>query len=68
MSIEIKSELVPFCKAQRFREGGRLHKNVRIYLQSKDEDRFNQIASVEYELHPTFKDRCRTSTNRIKKF
>ncbi|MFQ5641490.1 MAG: pYEATS domain-containing protein [bacterium] len=68
MNLEIKSEIVPRSKPQRFREGGRLHRNVRIYLQSSREEELDKIESVQYELHPTFRDRFRTSSNRTRNF
>ncbi len=68
MNISIKSKIIPGSKPQRFREGGRLHRNVRIYLHSDDESDLDRIKSVEYELHPTFRDRYRHSDNRTKNF
>lgn len=68
MSISIKCDLVHNSRPQRFREGGRLHRNIRIYLQADDEAELDKITSVEYELHPTFKNRYRESSNRTRNF
>ena len=68
MKIEIKANIVPGSAPQRFREGGRWHQNVRIYLVSEDDADLDKIRSVEYVLHPTFRDRYRTSTNRTRNF
>ena len=62
MSFKIRSELVRNSEPMRFRRRGRLHHNVRIYLTSDDEDALNRIASVQYTLHPTFRERVRVST------
>lgn len=68
MNISIESSIVPGSKPQRFREGGRLHRNVRIYLHSDDESELDKIVSVQYVLHPTFKNRYRNSDNRTRNF
>lgn len=67
MTFEIKSELVPDVKGQRFRKGGRLYRNVRIYLEAVDDD-LDAIDSVQYELHPSFRQRIRVSENRAENF
>ena len=66
--LKINSEIVPGSKPQRFREGGRLHKNIRIYLDPANDADLDDIISVDYELHPTFKDRYRSSENRSRNF
>lgn len=63
MSIEIKSERISGVPGRRFREGGRLHRNVRIYLEAGD-NVLDKIRHVEYELHPTFRQRIRRSEDR----
>ncbi len=68
MKLEIKSEVVPRSKAQRFKDGGRLHRNVRIFLVAEDEADLDKIVSAEYELHPTFRERHRRSLDRFRNF
>lgn len=64
---EIISERISGVSGRRFREGGRLHRNVRIYLEARDSG-LDNIDHVEYELHPTFRQRIRSSNNRRGKF
>ncbi len=66
MSIEIKTELVPNVKGQRFREGGRIYRNIRIFLE--DDEDLDTIESVQYELHPTFRQRIHVSQDRASNF
>ena len=53
MSYHIRTARVPNNKTKLFREGGRPHYNVKIYLEA---DELDQVDSVEYELHETFKN------------
>jgi hypothetical protein len=62
-TFEVKSELVPAVPPKRFRSGGKLHYPVRIYIDGEPAD-LSQIENVQYELHPTFKDRYRVSDRR----
>lgn len=68
MEFKIKSELVKGVEGKRFREGGRLHRNVRIYLEADPPDALKDIDSVQYELHPTFRDRVRVSDDSTNQF
>lgn len=68
MSISIKCGVVPNSEPKRFRERGRLHRNIRIYLHSEEKDELDNITKVIYILHPTFKNRYRESSNRIRNF
>ena len=68
MSYEITSAIVPRSKTKEFREGGRTHHNVRIYLSSDGDSDLDLIDSVQYELHPTFKNRIRVAPNRQSNF
>jgi transcription initiation factor IIF auxiliary subunit len=48
-------------------KGGHEHYHLRIWIEGSEEILHN-VASVEYLLHPSFKQRVRTSTNRENKF
>ena len=67
MAFEISSKLVPHSEARKFRPSGRAHRHVRIWLKG-DAAELDKVESVQYELHPTFKDRNRVATNRAKDF
>jgi transcription initiation factor IIF auxiliary subunit len=68
MEFKIKSELVPKVEGKRFREDGRLHRYVRIYLEAVPPEALKEIESVQYELHPTFRERTRLSANSASQF
>lgn len=68
MSIAIQSEVVSGSKPKRFRENGRLHYNVRIFLSATNDSELDNIVNVQYELHPTFKERIRVADNRLDNF
>ncbi|HVF30647.1 MAG TPA: pYEATS domain-containing protein [Pyrinomonadaceae bacterium] len=59
----IASELIRTVVPKRFKEKGRLHFYVRIYLEASA-DALDRIELVKYTLHPTFVDRVRVSTAR----
>ena len=59
----IKKEEKPI----RFRSEGKLHWKIGIRLEGKDDD-LDKISFVEYELHPTFKQRIRHSRDRDTNF
>ena len=65
MSYHIRTALVPNSETKHFREGGRPHYNVKISLEA---DELDQVDSVEYELHETFKNRHRIGRDRTNKF
>lgn len=46
-----------------FRDGGKEHYNVRIFLYAKPET-LTSINKVEYLLHPSFRNQRRVATNR----
>ena len=50
-----------------FHEGGREHYHIGIWLEGSDSE-LDEVERVEYELHPSFKRRLRTSTNRDNRF
>ena len=56
--LKIRSQKVPEVPGKQFRENGKLHRLVRIYLEGPKEE-IDKIKSVEYELHPTFRQRYR---------
>ena len=68
MSYRIESALVPNSESKRFREGGRVHYQVRGFLESASPDELDKVDSVEYELHPTFRERHRTGRDHSRKF
>ncbi len=65
MNIEyaIKSDLILEVPPKRFKEGGRLHYYVRIYIDAQP-TALNAVELVKYTLHPTFKERYRISMDR----
>jgi hypothetical protein len=67
MDLKIRSERISGVEGKRFREGGKLFRNVRIFLEGSDSD-LDKIDSVQYELHPTFRERYQVSSNRRKNF
>ncbi|UCE60722.1 MAG: hypothetical protein JSU63_03020 [Phycisphaerales bacterium] len=68
MAFKIRTELVRGSRPKRFREGGRLHRHVRIFLDVENDESLDDVIMVEYELHPTFRERIRSSTNRTDSF
>ena len=65
---KINSERVPGVEGRRFREGGKLHRYVRVYIKVKDRRDLDLIQSVQYELHPTFRQRYQVSVDRLNNF
>lgn len=55
----LKLEL-PNVASKVFREGGREHKNVRISLEGL---KLDEVKLVQYELHPSFREPYRVSTD-----
>ena len=51
-----------------FRVGGKPHYQLFIELASDTDPNLANVQSVEYTLHPTFKNRVRTSTDRGQNF
>jgi len=68
MKITIESKRVIGVQPKQFREDGTLHHNVRIYLTADDDKSLDKIESVQYTLHPTFRQRIRVSDDRAKQF
>lgn len=68
MAFHIRSERVPSSEPKSFREGGRDHYYVRIYIESDSPEELDAVDSVQYELHPTFRQRYRVSTERATGF
>ena len=64
MSLFIRSEEEKDSKPVRFRKSGRLHYSVELFLGEESPGELDQVKEVEYELHPSFKDRYRTSRSR----
>jgi hypothetical protein len=67
MPITIKSERIKGSPVKIYTDGGKLYYNVVIYLNGTNED-LDDIVFVEYELHPTFKNRIKTSSDRDSNF
>ena len=61
MPYQIKSERVSGVDYKIFREGGKRHYNVRIYLEATWGDSLDKVRSFTYELHPTFRQRIHVS-------
>lgn len=68
MAFKINSEIVLHSEPKRFVEGGRLFRNVRIYLTADSEEDLEKVESVQYELHPTFRQRFHVGTDRTRNF
>ena len=68
MAIRINSEQVKGSTPIHFRKGGHPHFKVRICLASDDASELDQVAFVKYELHPSFKDRYRSTSDRSSGF
>ncbi|MDT5062786.1 MAG: hypothetical protein QOH63_3245 [Acidobacteriota bacterium] len=68
MAFHIKSERIREIKPMRFREGGKLHYRVKIYIDADNPDDLLKVDSVVYELHPTFRERIRVSYERTRNF
>jgi transcription initiation factor IIF auxiliary subunit len=51
-----------------FRKGGRYHHRVKINIIATDDDSLERIKSVQYELHPSFRQRILTATDVMNKF
>ena len=68
MAFKINSETVPRSEPKRFTEGGRLFWNVKIYLTTDNKDDLDSVESVQYELHPTFRQRYQVATDRAANF
>ena len=68
MNINIKSDKVLDKKPKKFRKDGKYFHFVRIYLDSHNSQDLDIIEFVEYELHPTFRNRYRVSEDRSKNF
>ncbi len=68
MKYKIKSNEVSEVDPKRFRKGGKLHHRVRIYLEAIGDDTLDRIRSVQYELHPTFRERTRFADDIINQF
>lgn len=68
MAFRIRSERVEGVKPMRFREGGKLHYKVRIFIESDDLNDLRKVDSVQYKLHPTFTERYKVSDDITKYF
>ena len=69
--LRFRNELVKTpsgkIKFRRYRDGG--HERYHVWLWLDEDDRIlDRVESVEYELHPTFKNRIRGSASRSNKF
>lgn len=65
--MNIKCKLVPNVEPKTFRKNGKKHRKVKVYLDGSPEE-LDTIDSVEYELHPSFKESSRVATYRKRKF
>ena len=63
MGISIATEVMPKSVPKKFRPNGRKHYNIKIYLKTDDKSELLDVSAVQYELHPTFKQRTRISEN-----
>jgi transcription initiation factor IIF auxiliary subunit len=66
MDFEIRSELVPGVERRRFIPNGQYHYYVRVYLvPGKENGDLAAVESVQYKLHPTFRQRLQVSEERM---
>jgi transcription initiation factor IIF auxiliary subunit len=63
MSYKIKSNEVSRVEPRQFRQGGKFHHKVRIYLEATDGASLSSINLVQYELHPTFREPIRVAND-----
>lgn len=68
MSYHVKSGLVSGIPPKRFRPGGKRHYYVRVWVEADTADEMAAVASVIYQLHPTFRERLRTSSDKSRQF
>ena len=68
MAIQITCEQVKGAPAIHFRKGGHPHYKVRIYLIADNPTELDNVSFVQYELHPSFKDRHRSTSDRSSAF
>ena len=55
-------------KFRRYKVGGYDHYHIGVWLEAADPERLNDVTHVEYELHPSFRKRIRSSRNRSNNF
>jgi transcription initiation factor IIF auxiliary subunit len=55
-------------KVRTYHSGGREHYHIGLWLEADSEREKDQVARVEYVLHPSFRERVRTSANRSNDF
>ena len=55
-------------KPIKFRSDGKPHYQIFLEIESKEDPKLESLKSVEYVLHPSFKNRLRSSSERENKF
>jgi transcription initiation factor IIF auxiliary subunit len=55
-------------KPIRFRSNGKPHYEIFLEIESETDPKLEELRRVEYVLHPSFKDRIRTSSERENNF
>lgn len=55
-------------KPIRFRSNGKPHYEIFLEIESETDPKLEELRRVEYVLHPSFKDRIRTSSEREDNF
>lgn len=72
MSYRLKNSIIRDPRGRikflKKRDGGYEHYHVGVWLEADSEREMDRVAMVEYELHPTFRERLRTSANRANDF
>jgi transcription initiation factor IIF auxiliary subunit len=70
-SLRIKQNVIRSVdgriKYRKFNVGGREHYHLGVWLDGDDRE-LDRIVKVEYELHPSFTNRVRSSSNRKNQF
>lgn len=71
MTLSFNREIIKTSEGQikyrLFHDGGREHYHIGIWLEG-DKEELDDVEKVEYELHPSFKRRLRSSSNRENNF
>jgi transcription initiation factor IIF auxiliary subunit len=55
-------------KFRKLKEGGYEHYHIGVWLEADSEREMDRVSLVEYELHPSFEKRLRSSKNRSNDF
>jgi transcription initiation factor IIF auxiliary subunit len=60
----VKAERVASLSPRKFRPAGKLHYPVRIFIEADDPRALDEIKTVQYKMHESFKEPYRVSSDR----